>query len=169
MQKQSNKNPTQKLILPQVQYHPSIQTPAAGGAPAKTRTRKTQKTRPGAQTGTKVAQKNHDAAQVDPVPAVKQKQKQEQKKKVDQSSATDPDPPPRPVLGVQLDKGDVEQVEVLTRGQRTNQDWFAWRKNRITASVAHRIAHCRFVHGKSKTPPVSYLTAITGKPRPPLT
>uniref|UniRef100_A0A3B5A834 YqaJ viral recombinase domain-containing protein n=1 Tax=Stegastes partitus TaxID=144197 RepID=A0A3B5A834_9TELE len=57
----------------------------------------------------------------------------------------------------------VEQVEVLTRGQRINPDWFAWRKYRITASVAHRIAHCRFVNGGSKTPPPSYLAAITGE------
>lgn len=64
-----------------------------------------------------------------------------------------------------MKRSDVEEVEVLTRGQRTNQDWFAWRKNRITASVAHRIANCRFVNGKSKTPPTSYLDAITGEGR----
>ncbi|XP_029302013.1 uncharacterized protein LOC115017578 isoform X2 [Cottoperca gobio] len=66
-------------------------------------------------------------------------------------------------LGVQLERRVVEEVEVLTRGQRTNQDWFTWRKNRITASVAHGISHCRFVNGKSKTPPSCYLAAITGK------
>lgn len=64
-----------------------------------------------------------------------------------------------------MDRCAVEKVEVLTRGQRTNQDWFNWRKNRITASVAHRIAHCRFVNGKSKTPPTSYLDAIKGEGR----
>lgn len=64
-----------------------------------------------------------------------------------------------------MDRSLVEEVEVLTRGQSTNQDWFMWRKNRITASVAHRIAHCRFVNGKSKTPPTSYLAAVTGEGR----
>lgn len=69
-------------------------------------------------------------------------------------------------LGAQLDRSTVEEVEVLTRGQRTNPKWFTWRKNRITASVAHSIAHCRFVNGKSKTPPTSYLAAVTGKAMP---
>lgn len=166
---QTNKN--QKPVLPQVRYHPTIQT----GAPAKTGTRQTHKTKPGAQTGIKAVQQNQDAdqtAQVDPVPAVRRNQKQT--KKADQRAAADPDPrpadPPRPEqvpvgLGVRLDRCVVEQVEVLTRGQSTNQDWFTWRKNRITASVAHRIAHCRFVQGKSKTPPPSYLAAITGEER----
>lgn len=79
--------------------------------------------------------------------------------------------PPRPeevplVVSAHLDRCLVEQVEVLTRGQRINPDWFMWRKNRITASVAHQIAHCSFVNGKSKAPPTSYLTAVTGRPRP---
>ncbi|XP_038549228.1 uncharacterized protein LOC119882927 [Micropterus salmoides] len=138
---------------------------------------------------------NQDAnktPQVDPAPAVRprpgggRKQgvqtpvKKPNQKQV-QGAATDPDPPqtpdqlpgialPRPEqvplgLGVQLDRSLVEEVEVLTRGQSTNQDWFMWRKNRITASVAHRIAHCRFVNGKSKTPPTSYLAAVTGEGR----
>ncbi|XP_070826563.1 uncharacterized protein [Chaetodon trifascialis] len=68
-------------------------------------------------------------------------------------------------LGGPLDRWTVEDVEVRTRGQRTNQDWFMWRKNRITASMAHRITRCRFVHGKSKTPPTSYLAAVTGEQR----
>uniref|UniRef100_A0A8D0CWJ7 YqaJ viral recombinase domain-containing protein n=1 Tax=Sander lucioperca TaxID=283035 RepID=A0A8D0CWJ7_SANLU len=68
-------------------------------------------------------------------------------------------------LGLQVDRQVVEQVEVLTRGQSSNQDWFTWRKNRITASVAHRIAHCRFVNGKSKAPPASYVAAVTGEGR----
>ncbi|XP_070761910.1 uncharacterized protein [Enoplosus armatus] len=103
--------------------------------------------------------------------------------KLVQTAVTDPDPdppqtpdqlsdraPPRPEqfplgLGVRLDRCVVEEVEALTRGQSTNQDWFTWRKNRITASVAHRIAHCRFINGKSKTLPTSYLAAITGEGR----
>lgn len=66
-------------------------------------------------------------------------------------------------VGVHLDRRVVEQVEVLTRGQRINPDWFSWRKNRITASVAHHIAHSMFSNGRSKTPPASYLAAITGE------
>ncbi|XP_029964542.1 uncharacterized protein LOC115400671 [Salarias fasciatus] len=65
----------------------------------------------------------------------------------------------RPLLNLRSSR---LQVEVLTRGQRTNPKWFAWRQNRITASVAHRIAHSRFAKGTSQTPPSSYLAAITG-------
>lgn len=68
------------------------------------------------------------------------------------------------VLGEQLDEGVVKQVEVLTRGQRTNKEWFAWRRNRITASLAPSIARCRFVEGA--TLPYTYLAAIKGRPRP---
>ncbi|XP_062274564.1 uncharacterized protein LOC133980018 [Scomber scombrus] len=200
MNQQTNKNPTQKAVLPQVWYHPTIQN----GEPARTGTRQTHKTRPGAQTGTKVVQNNQDADGIAPEvryhPTIQTgepartrtrqthktrqnnqdadrtgpadpdpRQKQEQTKEVDQRAATDPDPPtPDQVplgLAVGLDRCVVEQVEVLTRGQSTNQDWFAWRKNRITASMAHRIAHCRFVHGKTKTPPPSYMSSITGEGR----
>uniref|UniRef100_UPI003AAFED08 uncharacterized protein n=1 Tax=Centroberyx gerrardi TaxID=166262 RepID=UPI003AAFED08 len=66
-------------------------------------------------------------------------------------------------LGVRLERRVVEEVELRTRGQRENPAWFAWRLNRITASAAHRIAHCRFVSGTSQTPPASYLAAITGE------
>lgn len=65
-------------------------------------------------------------------------------------------------VGSTLDQSLVEKVEVLTRGQSTNPEWFTARKNRITASVAHNIAHCRYVQDKSTAPPVSYLKAITG-------
>lgn len=88
----------------------------------------------------------------------------------DSGSAGDKAPPtPDQVpldLRANLDRTLLERVEVLTRGQSTNQDWFDWRKNRITASVAHRIAHSKFVNGRSKAPPLSYLAAVTGKPRP---
>lgn len=70
------------------------------------------------------------------------------------------------VLGTQLDGGLVKQVEVLTRGQRTNEEWFAWRRNRITASLAPAIARSRFANGQSGTLPRSYLAAIKGRPRP---
>nr|XP_033932852.1 uncharacterized protein LOC117440735 [Pseudochaenichthys georgianus] len=65
-------------------------------------------------------------------------------------------------LGVQMDR---QEVEVLTRGQSNNPAWFAWRRNRITASIAHSIAHCGFVNGKSQAPPRSYLAAVTGEAR----
>ncbi|XP_045069633.1 uncharacterized protein LOC123483513 isoform X1 [Coregonus clupeaformis] len=75
--------------------------------------------------------------------------------------------PPRPKalplgLGQKVEDGVVEAVELQTRGQRENPSWFSWRQNRITASVAHRLAHSRFVTGQSTTPPASYLAAITG-------
>ncbi|XP_055751857.1 uncharacterized protein LOC129832110 [Salvelinus fontinalis] len=66
-------------------------------------------------------------------------------------------------LGQKMEGGVVEKVELQTRGQRENPSWFAWRQNRITASIAHRLAHSRFVTGKSQTPPASYLAAITGR------
>ncbi|KAI3353982.1 hypothetical protein L3Q82_018541, partial [Scortum barcoo] len=145
------------------------------------------------QTGTDM-KAGQETPQVDPGPAVRPRpdggQKQSTKKPVKkpnqkpvqkpvQTATTDPDPPQTPDqlsatlrpelvtldLGVQLDRSIVEEVEVLTRGQSTNPDWFAWRENRITASVTHRIAHSRFVNGKSKTPPASYLAAITGEGR----
>ncbi|XP_005947901.1 uncharacterized protein LOC102310123 [Haplochromis burtoni] len=168
----------QKPVLPQVRYHPSIQTPEGI-----TGTRTSSKTRPGAarplQTGTDSradpgnsgAQKAASAAR--PPPEGGQKRAQ---KPVKEAVAADPDPPqkpspaapPRPEqvpldVGVRLDRCVVEEVEVLTRGQRNNPDWFAWRKNRITASVAHSIARSGFVNGKSKTPPTSYLAAVTGE------
>lgn len=169
----------QKPVLPQVRYHPSIQTPEGI-----TRTKTSSKTRPGAarplQTGTDSrADPGNSGAQkaasaVRPPPEGRQKRAQ---KPVKEAVAADPDPPqkpspaapPRPEqvpldVGVRLDRCVVEEVEVLTRGQRNNPDWFAWRKNRITASVAHSIARSGFVNGKSKTPPTSYLAAVTGRP-----
>lgn len=157
---------TQKTVIPKVRYHPSIQTHMPGDG-ART------KTRAGPQTGThrSKVQENQDNR----VPDTRKKQGAP---KPVQGGATDPDPRHTPArvrpeqvplsLGVKSDKRTVEEVEVLTRGQRTNPDWFAWRKNRITASVAHSIAHCRFVNGRSKTPPTSYLAAVTGRPRPPV-
>lgn len=164
----------------------------AGTKTNKTRASQNQKTRPGTVRPLKTGSPGRDnTAQTDPVPNLRpqhnggQKQKPSTQKpgnkpnlKFDHRAATDPDlhqksvqvsgrSPPRPEhiplgLGVQLDRCVVEKVEVLTRGQRTNPDWFSWRRNRITASVAHRIAHCHFVNGKSKTPPASYLSAVTG-------
>ncbi|XP_024263131.2 cell wall protein RBR3 [Oncorhynchus tshawytscha] len=76
--------------------------------------------------------------------------------------------PPKPEamplgLGQKMEGGVVEAVELQTRGQRENPSWFAWRRNRITASIAHSLAHSRFVTGQSQTPPASYLAAITGR------
>ncbi|XP_024859153.2 uncharacterized protein LOC108229003 [Kryptolebias marmoratus] len=166
MQKQNPKQvslqtgPTQKSILPQVRYHPSIQA-AGGGASAKPSSQKPKPStarRPRTRTKPDTVQENQDSNRA--------------------GSAVRPEPdkdvnsvgdgaPPRPeqvplVISAHLDRCLVDRVEVLTRGQSTNPAWFTWRKNRITASVAHRIAHCRFVHGKSKAPPLSYLAAVTG-------
>ncbi|XP_054452370.1 uncharacterized protein LOC129089055 [Anoplopoma fimbria] len=183
MQKQNtNQVPdqTQKTVIPKVRYHPSIQTQTPG---AKPRPSPTQNTRPTAvrppQTGSKTVQKNQDVKktpQVNPGPAVRPRPDGGPKtsaQKPLQRPVSNPDPDRAPLrpeqvplgLGVQLDRCVVEDVEVLTRGQSTNQDWFTWRKNRITASVAHQIAHSRFVNGKSRTPPVSYMAAITGEGR----
>ncbi|XP_013884212.1 uncharacterized protein LOC106532638 [Austrofundulus limnaeus] len=160
MQKQ-NSSPqtgaTQKPIIPQVRYHWSIQS-SGGGASAKPSSHKprtgTARPRQNRTKSDTVQENNRAGSAVRPEPDK------------DPNSAGD-GAPPRPeqvplVVSAHLDRCLVEQVEVLTRGQRTNPDWFTWRKNRITASVAHRIAHCRFVNGKSKTPPPSYLAAVTG-------
>ncbi|XP_060929826.1 uncharacterized protein LOC133003994 [Limanda limanda] len=189
---------TQESVLPQVRYHPSIQTPGDGARPkttqtTDTRTSKTQRTRPGAEHPTHTGSQHLDnTTRPDLVPTARphpgggrkprsQTPDQKPKKKLVQTSATDPGPSqkadqfsnracPRPEqvppgLGVQVDRAVVDEVEVLTRGQRTNPDWFSWRRNRITASVAHSVAHCRFVQGKSQAPPTCYLTAITGEGR----
>ncbi|KAG6924630.1 alk-exo [Chelydra serpentina] len=55
---------------------------------------------------------------------------------------------------------DVVKVERETRGQRDNPKWYEWRENRITASVAPRIANSKFVNGKSSEVPQSYLKAV---------
>ena len=54
-------------------------------------------------------------------------------------------------------------MEVQTQGQRTNPDWFRFRKNRITASIAHSIANSGFANGRSSTVPKSYLKSVLGK------
>ncbi|XP_034535244.1 uncharacterized protein LOC117809835 [Notolabrus celidotus] len=176
-------------IIPEVRYHPSIQMPGNTGQ-TKTRTSPTQKARPAPVRSPRtqtIAKRVQENPRVDPDPSVGplpgpqrvQRAAKKPNQKPVQRAAPDPGPPQRPVqhsdgtpptpdqvsldLEVRLDRRVIEEVETLTRGQRTNQDWFAWRKNRITASVAHRIAHCRFVNGKSQAPPTSYLAAITGE------
>ncbi|XP_051874104.1 uncharacterized protein LOC127571607 [Pristis pectinata] len=62
-----------------------------------------------------------------------------------------------------INKQRAAQIERETRGQRENQEWFRWRTNRITASVAHKISHCKFVNGKSNEIPQSYLKPILGQ------
>ncbi|KAG8001718.1 hypothetical protein GBF38_002749 [Nibea albiflora] len=173
----------QKPVIPKVRYHPSIQTQTPGD---KTRTSQSPKTRhaarhpPKTRTDNEVLQKNQDAdrtPQVSPGPSVRPGQRaQKPDQNLVQGATTGPQIPGQlanrtppgselvpMVLGARFDRSVVEKVEVLTRGQSNNEDWFRWRKNRITASMAHRIARCRFVNGKSKTPPTSYLTAITGE------
>lgn len=171
-----------------VRYHPTIQTQTPGdGARAKTSAKPAAQHPPQTGTDSKTVQENQDANKVNPGSSVRprpdrgKKKKQSAPKPVPRA-ATDSAHPPTPDrvtdkvpdrpeqvpvgLGAQLDRSTVEEVEVLTRGQRTNPKWFTWRKNRITASVAHSIAHCHFVNGKSKTPPTSYLAAVTGKAMP---
>lgn len=159
----------QKLVLPQVRYHPSIQSPV-GSSGAKT-TKKTRAESPNVPHPGTDSQADSAAA----VTAPPEGRHKREHTPVKQAAVTDAGPaskPPTPEqvpldVGVCLDQRVVEEVEVLTRGQRNNPDWFTWRKNRITASVAHSIARSRFVNGKSKTPPSSYLAAVTGTPRPP--
>ncbi|XP_054840043.1 uncharacterized protein LOC129332807 [Eublepharis macularius] len=55
---------------------------------------------------------------------------------------------------------DVAEIESKTRGQRTNPEWYKWRENRITASVAPKIANSKFVNGRSSEVPQSYLKAV---------
>ncbi|KYO47201.1 uncharacterized protein LOC102576115 [Alligator mississippiensis] len=62
---------------------------------------------------------------------------------------------PRQLMGK-----DIQKVEEETRGQRDNPKWYEWRENRITASVAHRIANSKFVNNKTSEVPQSYLKAV---------
>ncbi|XP_061861734.1 uncharacterized protein LOC133626438 [Colius striatus] len=57
---------------------------------------------------------------------------------------------------------DIPWVEKETRGQRTNPKWYEWRENRITASVAPKIANSKFANGKTSEVPQSYLKAVVG-------
>ncbi|XP_075720232.1 uncharacterized protein LOC142760942 [Rhinoderma darwinii] len=61
-----------------------------------------------------------------------------------------------------LSQGDIEKIEIQTRGQRENQEWYYWRQKRITASLAHQISHSRFANQKTNDIPQSYLKAILG-------
>lgn len=157
--------------VPQVRYHPSIRTRAAVdglGGGARSRCSQTE------------PDQEETAAPAPPAPPVRPclgKRNHRPLKLAEGAAAalgqtSNPAPPrkpPRPepvLLGQQLDEGLVKEVELLTRGQRTNADWFAWRRNRITASLAPSIVRCRFVNGKSGAPPPSYLAAIRGRPRP---
>ncbi|KAM4772532.1 uncharacterized protein WCC33_004236 [Rhinophrynus dorsalis] len=62
----------------------------------------------------------------------------------------------------QLSMNDIGRIEQKTRGQRENQEWYKWRQNRITASVAHQISHSKFANEKSDEVPQSYLKAVLG-------
>ncbi|KAK2530921.1 nucleolar and coiled-body phosphoprotein 1 [Columba livia] len=59
-----------------------------------------------------------------------------------------------------LESQDIPWVEKETRGQRSNPKWYEWRENRITASVAPRIANSKFANGKTSKVPQSYLKAV---------
>ncbi|TDH15500.1 hypothetical protein EPR50_G00032170 [Perca flavescens] len=160
----ADQNQNHKPVIPKVRYHPSIQTPPTP------RPRETQRPGPAAvhppQTGTRPKTgPSVGPTKTGPGPARVNPARPDGDADAGPDRASlSPDQVPLG-LGLQVDRQVVEQVEVLTRGQSSNQDWFTWRKNRITASVAHRIAHCRFVNGKSKAPPPSYLAAVTGEGR----
>lgn len=175
----------QKIIIPTVRYHPTIQIHAAGDGPAvQANRRPTSNLSP--KTGNKkVVQQNQDTDIIpgspQPRPAVRKKLNQVNPKLAPTAVRAPDLPTPLSPHSRQAASGakvmtpgpevhfDIDKVEALTRGQRINPEWFAWRKNRITASVVHNIAHSRFANGKSKTPPTSYLAAVTGKQNPPLT
>ncbi|XP_068262748.1 nucleolar and coiled-body phosphoprotein 1-like [Nyctibius grandis] len=55
---------------------------------------------------------------------------------------------------------DIPWVEEETRGQRSNPKWYEWRENRITASVAPKIANSKFANGKTDKVPQSFLKAV---------
>lgn len=177
---QSKLGQNQKTIIPTVRYHPTIQIHAAGDGPAvQASSRPTSKL--SAQTETKkVVQQDQDTDNIipgspQPRPTGRKKQNQADPKLAPGGvRAPDPQAPLGPhshqaasepevmTAGPEIHI-DTVNVESLTRGQRNNSKWFAWRKNRITASVAHDIAHSRFANGKDNTPSKSCLAAITGK------
>ncbi|KAF1510565.1 hypothetical protein FQV20_0016104, partial [Eudyptula albosignata] len=59
-----------------------------------------------------------------------------------------------------LENQDIPWVEKETRGQWSNPKWYEWRENRITASVAPKIANSKFANGKTEKVPQSYLKAV---------
>ncbi|XP_074734752.1 uncharacterized protein LOC141947471 [Strix uralensis] len=59
-----------------------------------------------------------------------------------------------------LESQDIPWVEKETRGQRSNPNWYKWRENRITASVAPKIANSKFANNKTTEVPQSYLKAV---------
>ncbi|PKU39496.1 protein fam71e2-like [Limosa lapponica baueri] len=59
-----------------------------------------------------------------------------------------------------LESQDIPRVEEETRGQWSNPKWYQWRENRITASVAPRIANSKFANGRTEEVPRSYLSAV---------
>nr|XP_033815588.1 uncharacterized protein LOC117367259 [Geotrypetes seraphini] len=60
----------------------------------------------------------------------------------------------------QLGKEAVMKIEQETRGQRNNSKWHEHRENRITASMAHKIANSKYINEKSSDVPQSYLKAV---------
>ncbi|XP_071422391.1 uncharacterized protein [Pithys albifrons albifrons] len=59
-----------------------------------------------------------------------------------------------------VESQDIPRVEKETRGQWSNPKWYEWRENRITASVAPKIANSKFANGKTDEVPQSYLKAV---------
>ncbi|XP_017930339.1 uncharacterized protein LOC108640094 [Manacus vitellinus] len=59
-----------------------------------------------------------------------------------------------------VESQDIPRVEKETRGQWSNPKWYEMRENRITASVASKIANSKFANGKTDEVPQSYLKAV---------
>ncbi|MGH0128193.1 UNVERIFIED_CONTAM: hypothetical protein FKN15_044841 [Acipenser sinensis] len=76
-----------------------------------------------------------------------------------QTSRARSPPVPQGAMG-KIDQEKLAVIEAETRGQRENPEWFKQRRNRITASAAHKIANCRFVNGRSQEVPQSYLRSV---------
>ncbi|XP_015492517.1 uncharacterized protein LOC107208549 [Parus major] len=55
---------------------------------------------------------------------------------------------------------DIPRVEKETRGQQNNPKWYEWRENRITASMAPKIANSKFANNKTDEVPKSYLKEV---------
>ncbi|XP_053736516.1 uncharacterized protein LOC128768020 isoform X2 [Synchiropus splendidus] len=152
-------NPTPPRMLPEVRYHPSILMPGPAAEASRERQAVPAQHRPRrssdpvrSEVGTTCSSSLGCASDSGDLDGL------------NTWPSSSPDPGLAPLLlGPKMDRREAERVELLTRGQRSNPAWFSWRRNRITASVAHSIAHCGFVKGSREAPPASYLAAVTGE------
>lgn len=171
MKKQTSAGVTGTVVVPQVRYHPSIKTRTGDGLAGEAGSRCAP---PQTEPEQKKVRQKPAAGPGPPGRRAPRPLKLVEGAVAAPGRAPSPAPQRRPprldplpvVLGEQLDEDLVREVELRTRGQRTNEEWFAWRRKRITASLAPSIARCRFANGRSGTLPASYLAAIKGRPRP---